>query len=173
MSADEIRYEKTDARVSPILKAAVGLLIFTIVSAGAAWAVMYGFREHYRKADPALPAMAVNDPARLPPEPRLQIHPTLDAAEMVRDDKEQQDGYGWVDPARGAVRIPVARAMELLVERGVPTRAAAPVAPSPATAPRTIAPPGHDTSEPGSPAMVQEPDSPIVPDEPGELELRP
>jgi hypothetical protein len=30
--------------------------------------------------------------------------------------------YGWVDKQQGVVRIPVERAMEMVVERGVPGR---------------------------------------------------
>jgi hypothetical protein len=157
VSADDIRYEKTDARVAPIVKYAIGLLVFTAVTAAVAFGVMHAFREYGRKSDPATPPMAVRDPSRLPPEPRLQIHPTVDAAELHRQEQELLDGYGWVDGAKGTVRIPIARAMELLVARGVPTRAAAP---SPATATSPVPP------LPGQPAMVQEADSPDLPGEP-------
>jgi hypothetical protein len=32
------------------------------------------------------------------------------------------EGYGWVDREAGVVRLPIERAMELLLERGLPTR---------------------------------------------------
>jgi hypothetical protein len=32
------------------------------------------------------------------------------------------EGYGWVDREAGVVRVPIERAMELLLERGLPTR---------------------------------------------------
>jgi hypothetical protein len=37
-------------------------------------------------------------------------------------------GYGWVDREAGIVRLPIERAMELLLERGLPTRPEAEVA---------------------------------------------
>jgi hypothetical protein len=32
------------------------------------------------------------------------------------------DSYGWVDENAGTVRIPIERAMDLLVQRGLPVR---------------------------------------------------
>jgi hypothetical protein len=38
---------------------------------------------------------------------------------------ELLEGYQWVDEQAGVVRIPIERAMELLAERGLPSRSAA------------------------------------------------
>jgi hypothetical protein len=35
-------------------------------------------------------------------------------------EKRELEGYGWVDRQNGVVRIPVERAMTLLLERGLP-----------------------------------------------------
>jgi hypothetical protein len=35
---------------------------------------------------------------------------------------ELLEGYGWVDRSAGTVRLPIERAMQLLLERGLPTR---------------------------------------------------
>jgi hypothetical protein len=135
MSADEIRYEKTDAHAGPIVKYTIYLLVFTAICAGLSWGVIHGFREFFSKGDPPRPAMAVDDPARLPMEPRLHVRPTVDVSEMKLDERELLNTYGWTDQSKGVVRIPVARAMQLLAQRGLPTRGAAPaVTPSPAPA---------------------------------------
>ena len=142
MSAD-IRYEQTDARAQPIVRYAIGLLIFTVVSAGIAYAALYGFRQMGRTTDRPRPAMALDDSRRMPVEPRLQVHPTLDAAEMRRLEHDQLTTYGWVDQQKGIVRIPVERAIELLAARGLPSRtvpAPAAPAPAPSAAPAATAP---------------------------------
>jgi hypothetical protein len=58
--------------------------------------------------------------------PRLQVDEIVD----YQDYKKKQDallgGYGWVNRTQGVVRIPVERAMDRLLERGLPTRKAAP-----------------------------------------------
>lgn len=36
---------------------------------------------------------------------------------------DRLDTYGWIDPSQGQVHIPIDQAFDLLIERGVPTRA--------------------------------------------------
>ena len=63
---------------------------------------------------------------RLPPEPRLQAHPIKDLEELRKAETELLTTYGWVDKSAGTVRIPVARAIELLAQRAGDTGAATP-----------------------------------------------
>ncbi|MBP0491412.1 hypothetical protein [Roseomonas indoligenes] len=61
-----------------------------------------------------------NDPPRpVPfPEPRLQADSTADMNALRGEQSRQMEGYAWIDRNRGLVRIPVARAMEILAARG-------------------------------------------------------
>lgn len=46
-----------------------------------------------------------------------------EALKRLRDREDAALGrYGWVDREAGIVRIPIERAMDLLLERGLPTR---------------------------------------------------
>lgn len=54
------------------------------------------------------------------PEPRLQIRPGDDLAKLQARDEAELNSYGWIDKPAGVVRIPIERAMQLLVERGLP-----------------------------------------------------
>ncbi len=74
---------------------------------------------------------ARNQPSRLeatlpvrPPEPRLQVIPAQDLSEFRARQGEELHSYGWVEPAAGVVHIPIERAMELTLERGLPAREA-------------------------------------------------
>lgn len=58
------------------------------------------------------------------PAPRLQIAPASDLAALRRQKSAMLDEYRWVDPARGVVRIPIDRAMQLSVERSAAPSAA-------------------------------------------------
>jgi len=58
------------------------------------------------------------------PEPRLQEHPREDLAALRDREEESLRSYGWVDRNAGVVRIPIERAMELTLERGLPARPA-------------------------------------------------
>ena len=57
-----------------------------------------------------------------PPDPVLQVEPALDLLQMRRQDAEVLTTYGWTDRERGLVRVPIERAMELLLEKGLPVR---------------------------------------------------
>jgi hypothetical protein len=47
----------------------------------------------------------------------------------VRDAEDQRLAtYGWVDQAKGVVRIPIDRAIDLLSQRGLPARKQSPPA---------------------------------------------
>jgi hypothetical protein len=47
----------------------------------------------------------------------LQTAPVQDLQALRASEQSTLDGYGWVDRPAGVVRIPIARAMELLVQR--------------------------------------------------------
>lgn len=75
-----------------------------------------------------------------PPAPRLQVDPALDIFEHRKAEQGVLDTYGWVDKSGGTVRIPIARAMALLAERGIPSPPPAPAAPVAPSAPAAEAP---------------------------------
>jgi hypothetical protein len=55
------------------------------------------------------------------PTPRLQMDDgNQDLADMHQKEDLLLDHYTWVDKGQGKVRIPIDRAMELIVERGLP-----------------------------------------------------
>jgi hypothetical protein len=60
------------------------------------------------------------------PRPRLQMDDgNQDLADMHQKEDLLLDHYTWVDKGQGKVRIPIERAMELIVQRGLPVAPAA------------------------------------------------
>jgi hypothetical protein len=59
-----------------------------------------------------------------PPGPRLQVAPAKDLDEVRATEDSVLNSYGWVVPNAGVVRIPIDRAIELVVQRGLPVRSA-------------------------------------------------
>jgi hypothetical protein len=55
-----------------------------------------------------------------PPEPRLQVNPVQDLKALRAAEDQILASYGWVSQETNVARIPIDRAMELLVERGLP-----------------------------------------------------
>ena len=62
----------------------------------------------------------------LPPTPRLQASPVQDMQEMRQAENPLLHDYAWVDPSTGIVRIPIDRAIELVVTQGLPDWGMAP-----------------------------------------------
>lgn len=54
-----------------------------------------------------------------PPAPVLQTDPRGDLARFRADETRKLNSAGWIDRDNGIVRIPVARAMQLLSQRGL------------------------------------------------------
>ncbi len=54
--------------------------------------------------------------------PRLQLSPTADMEVFRAREEAELNGYGWVDKQAGVARIPITRAMDLLLEKGLPVR---------------------------------------------------
>ncbi len=56
----------------------------------------------------------------LPPTPRLQVDPSVDLDQIRQSQNELLNSYGWADQATGKVRVPIDRAMDMLIERKLP-----------------------------------------------------
>ena len=67
--------------------------------------------------------LAVGQEHRLPAGPRLQRFPANEIYEFRHErDPQKLNSYGWVNKDAGVVHIPIADAMRLTVERGLPAR---------------------------------------------------
>ena len=59
------------------------------------------------------------------PEPRLETNERTEINDFRLGEEQTLNSYGWVDQNAGVVRIPITKAMELIAQRGLPTRPAA------------------------------------------------
>ncbi len=53
------------------------------------------------------------------PAPQLQTDPRTDRARLEAAQKELLESYAWVDRDKGIARIPITRAMRLIVDKGL------------------------------------------------------
>ena len=110
-------HETTDVNVWAVGKFAIGLVIVCVVSI----ALLFGLLKFFQSREETSVADTV-DPVKLFPEPQLQKTPILDLKAIHAEEDKLLNGYAWVDPKQGIVRIPVDRAIEVLAKRGLPTR---------------------------------------------------
>ena len=123
-------HETSDVAAGPLLKAGIGvaaLVVFSFV----AIVVLYKVLEYYQPLLEDVPHPLRRVRAEQLPEPNLAVDgPHLRRVLQV-EENEVLTEYAWVDQEQGTVRLPVARAMDLLAERGLPApkaKAAAPKA---------------------------------------------
>lgn len=72
------------------------------------------------QAAPEPPPVFEDESARDSSAPQLQREPPADMAELDRRYGERLGSTGWVDRDAGIVHMPVDRAMDLIVQRGLP-----------------------------------------------------
>jgi hypothetical protein len=113
-------YEHTDANVWVIAKFGIWLAITAVIVHVGIW-VLWGtlVRQAEVTREPQYPLATQ---PRLPPEPRLQQFPANEIDDFRRSEDSRLNGYGYVNKDAGVVHIPIAEAMRLTVERGLPSR---------------------------------------------------
>lgn len=114
-------YETSDANVGVLAKYALGLAGTCGIALVVVVLLLDHFRAEKKSAEPALSPMAAQREA-LPPEPRLQVEPNADWLKYKAEEDSLLQSYGWVSREAGVVRLPIARALELVAERGLPVR---------------------------------------------------
>ena len=113
-------FEDKDIRLRPILLFFFWTALFT---AGVFFAIHYfqvKMETGVANQDAPISTFAT-EPVQFP-EPRLQVNEQLTLAQQREREAAQLHRYAWVDQAAGVVQIPIDRAMELVVERGLPAR---------------------------------------------------
>lgn len=135
----ETHHEETDVSVRALFIFIACFIVFAIITHLVLWGLYKGFvsvekrrqlgpvTEMQRPADMAVPK---NQPL-LQPFPRQQTDgvqppnrstPVKDLAEMREAEQKALTTYGWVDRQKGIVRVPIDRAMQLTLQRGLPVQ---------------------------------------------------
>ena len=135
------RWEKRDAHIPALVQFAFWMAVVLAVTMTG----MYFAFNSFKKANPMGPTMspmvAENATRVMPPKPLLQVRPHQELKDYCSAQQEQVTTYGWVDQPSGVVRVPIDRAEELILAKGLPARseADAAAAHAPMIAPATVA----------------------------------
>ncbi len=136
----EMDFEREDLAPKPILiflvALAVGCVLVYFILRGM-YSYLDSYENHHQPVQNPLVqqttaetrSVSPGDIAKFP-----QPHLETDERREIKDFREQEEqtlnSYGWVDQQAGVVRIPIDRAMQLMVQRGLPVRAQAETVPS-------------------------------------------
>lgn len=114
------RHEGRDVQIKPLVMLGIGLIVVTV---GVLVLMDWTFDVlSARRAQQDVPPSPLAETSLPFPEPRLQIAPAQELRNLRAAEDAVLSSYDWVDRANGIVRIPIERAIDLLVERGLPAR---------------------------------------------------
>jgi hypothetical protein len=117
------RHEETDINVWAVAKFAIALALVCAAVLALLSGLFRYFLRQSAEEQAAQPSRGLSiKQGQLPPEPRLQATPVLDLRAMRAAEDQVLNSYGWVDQSKGVVRIPIDRAIDLLAQRGLPSR---------------------------------------------------
>ena len=137
-------YERSDLRAKTIAIALVlvgALTALGIVVSLGVFDLLTVRTARVTPPAPPAPPQAKGPETDLKREPPLQLNPIKDLAGMRAEEDKILTSYGWADREAGRVRMPIQRAMALLVERGLPPAAnAASQKPTPAATQKAAQP---------------------------------
>ena len=126
-------YERQDLRPAGILYFLLGLGVATLLCI-LALRGLFAFLEHREKASqPPVNPLANNVPTDTRrvapgypqstfPSPKLEEDERGQLNDIRMNEEKELYTYGWADEKAGTVHIPIERAMDLLVQRGLPVR---------------------------------------------------
>jgi len=142
-----VAHEAHDVSARAIVRAGIALVFAAAVIHVGIWLLFRLFETRAERRDvprtvlgQRRPVEAPRSPERLFPEPRLERFPFAGREALRREEDARLGSYAWEDRGAGVVRIPIARAMQLIAERGIPpTAAGAPVPPPSVAAPAPAA----------------------------------
>lgn len=128
------RHETRDIDVGLIAKLlGFGVVVTAVVLLAVYW-LFVSVRDRQAATDPVASPYAANPSPFV--GPTLQASPPTDLQEIRAHEEHILESYGWVDRQRGVVRIPIERAMDLLLERGLPVAPSSSSSPAGEEAPR-------------------------------------
>jgi hypothetical protein len=116
-------HETQDVNVWAVGKFAIGLVAVCIISLS----LLLGLMKFFQSREETSRATTI-EPTKLFPEPQLQKTPIQDLKSLRVEEDKLLNGYAWLDPQKGLVRMPIDQAIDVLAKRGLPVRTAVPVA---------------------------------------------
>jgi hypothetical protein len=109
--------ETSDIRPKYVAYFFAGLILLAVVIHIAMWWMLETFARIDRQSDVVRSRLQVE--SSRPPDPRLQVDPVDEYHTDFERQSRLLNEFGWVDQGKGVARIPIDRAMEMVLERGL------------------------------------------------------
>jgi hypothetical protein len=132
-----VEFERKDLTTRSVVAFLLGLALFGLLVHFSLRGLFDFADRYYTSHEKAAPMARKSPDAHLVtpsdveqfPQPRLETDERTEIFQFREKEEKRLDSYGWVDQKAGIVHIPIARAMQLVAERGLNTTPKAGVAP--------------------------------------------
>lgn len=121
-----VGHETTDVHLGGVERLVVFLVVFLAVMTGIVYVIYFSLLKREVGRDQPLNPIAAVERAKDPrqgaerfPTPRLQTAPYIELKAYRDAENAVLNEYAWIDKRAGIVQIPVARAIDLIAERGI------------------------------------------------------
>lgn len=114
-----------ELNVASVVWVAIGVIAITVVGFLGSWWFYQWLISAQQAATPEPTPVVAEAQARhegrrqVPSGPLLQASPEEELREMRKEMRELTQSYGWVDEAAGVVYIPIDKAIDKVLERGL------------------------------------------------------
>ena len=119
MSSEEYRPD-SEINIRVFAWLTVTLLGLIAVAMVLMWFLASALSSREKAQDPPPSLMIEARVPHEPPAPRLQADPFAELDELRLAEEARLTSYGWAEGSAENAHIPIDRAMDLLVERGIP-----------------------------------------------------
>jgi len=113
-------YETRDANLRFVVGFLAILAVATLISTLICWGMFDYFVGHVEDAPASTSPFAGT--RQLPLGPMLQVHARQDLLQYQAEQQSLLETYAWENRSTGIVRVPIERAMELLLQKGLPVQ---------------------------------------------------
>ncbi len=110
-------YEERDLSVGRMVQFLVAIFVMMVATLFISWIVYLWVLPNQRVDVPSVRPEAFQ--RQLPPEPRVQGFPMRDWERFYAEEIRKTTTYEVIDETTGKVRIPVERAKELILQKGL------------------------------------------------------
>jgi hypothetical protein len=116
-------FESGDINVRAVMLAGIGTLLALWAIVVLVYPVFSYFKAGRAEISPP-PIAAARHGNPMPPEPRIQANPQQDLHDFRAYEERELKTSRWIDRAHGVVSIPIANAIRIVAQRGIPPQPA-------------------------------------------------
>lgn len=124
MHNEDVAHEHGDVNPRTVIAFGIAMLVVIALSSALMYGLFVAFEKQAEARDPQVSPHAVTNVT--PRGPGLLTNEPKNLQQFHEEEQGKLEGYGWVNQSQGVAHVPIDEAKKLVVQHGLPVRAAAP-----------------------------------------------